>query len=62
MENEKINNEIHKEDVESILRFNNDISIIKIEKYLEYLEDSEMLNSRGKLMRYCLWKKFIKKD
>jgi hypothetical protein len=62
MENEKINNEIHKEDIEGILRFNNDISIIKIEEFLEYLEDSEMLNSRGKLMRTCLWKKFIKKD
>lgn len=47
-------------EVLNLIKFNNDISIIKIEEFLEYLDDENCLNDKGKNLRASLWRKFVK--
>ena len=48
------------DEVLEIIRFNNDISIIKISEFLEYLDDNNMLNEKGSILNLELWERFIK--
>ncbi len=48
------------DNVENLIRFNNDIPIIKIEEFMEYLEDDGLLNMKGRELRASLWSRYIK--
>ena len=43
-----------------LITFNNDLSIIKIGEFLEYLQDEDLLNENGKIVKTHLWEQFIK--
>ena len=47
------------EEINSLLIFNNDLSILRIEEFLEWLEDGDYLNDNGKELKTTLWQKYI---
>jgi len=46
-------------DVNELIKFHSDISINKIEEFMETLEDMDLLNNEGKEVRNRLWELFI---
>ena len=49
-----------KNEVYDLIETNTDLSIDRIEEFLEYLQDEDCLNERGIQLRSELWTLFIK--
>lgn len=48
-----------RQDIINMLRANNDLSILKIEEFLEYLDDCGYLTEEGKKLRNAIWRQYI---